>query len=235
MASQYLDAAVPYVSRAADVLHTHRTASLCALGVAATIPLAVRDYRMFLSYGPGGLPYNPVGWLVASIARLFASEQLSTAVYSNTRLPLADEPGFLPASFPPQLREAARRSLRLPPLAHGTMRLKQQAATSPTCMPVSTAASMSSSILPMQSTSLRPPGASDTASLDPLWSNFCSPTQCPPPMCCCMPHGTTQNSTFALTIVKASRSLHGRYTPRFGSVVSWRVFCGPCLPGQARR
>ncbi|KAF2259037.1 hypothetical protein CC78DRAFT_418474, partial [Lojkania enalia] len=77
--------------------------SLAALGVAVAIPFAVNDYRTYLSYGPGGLPYNVVGWLVTStLLRMLGREQFSTKVYEDRSLPLADQPSFLPANFPPQ-------------------------------------------------------------------------------------------------------------------------------------
>ncbi|KAL4897927.1 hypothetical protein BDV59DRAFT_52181 [Aspergillus ambiguus] len=63
--------------------------SLALTGIAATLlavtlPRAYNDYRIFLSYGPGGLPYNVVGWLAANlILRPFAKEPFSTAVYER--------------------------------------------------------------------------------------------------------------------------------------------------------
>ncbi|KAF2116607.1 hypothetical protein BDV96DRAFT_645032 [Lophiotrema nucula] len=83
-----------------DVIKTHRAASIIALGAAIAIPLAIKDYRTYLSYGPGGLPYNAAGWLIANIARLISREPLSTSVYNNPSLPFANEPGYLPADFP---------------------------------------------------------------------------------------------------------------------------------------
>ncbi|KAF2017468.1 hypothetical protein BU24DRAFT_151604 [Aaosphaeria arxii CBS 175.79] len=93
MASEHLRTVI-------DVLKAHRFATASVLGLAAISPWAIRDYRLFLSYGPGGLPYNPLGWLVANIFNLISREQLSTTVYSHRGFPLDDEPGFLPAGFP---------------------------------------------------------------------------------------------------------------------------------------
>ncbi|KAF2740065.1 hypothetical protein EJ04DRAFT_559096 [Polyplosphaeria fusca] len=74
---------------------------MAAIGIALAAPFAIQDYRTFLSYGPGGLPYNVVGWLVTNAMRLISREALSTRVYDDPGLPFADEPGFLPDSFPP--------------------------------------------------------------------------------------------------------------------------------------
>src|SRR5262245_4898953 len=85
-------------------LRSHRTAAISTLGIALVLPFAVNDYRVYLSYGPGGLPYNVAGWLVTNVLRLFAREQLSTKAYEDKRLPFSREPGYLPTSFPPQRR-----------------------------------------------------------------------------------------------------------------------------------
>lgn len=90
-----------YIGRLAEVFNTHRTASLSALGIAIAIPFAVKDYLTFMAYGPSGLPYNAGGWIVANIFRVLSAEQFSTSRYDDRSLPLADEPPFLPASFPP--------------------------------------------------------------------------------------------------------------------------------------
>lgn len=91
-----------YLQRLVNIINTHRTASISAAGIAILIPFAVSDYRLFLSYGPGGVPYNAVGWIVANLFRLLSREQLSTAPYDNPKLPLAEESNFLPPSFPPK-------------------------------------------------------------------------------------------------------------------------------------
>ncbi|KAI1615259.1 hypothetical protein EDD36DRAFT_416772 [Exophiala viscosa] len=38
--------------------------------------LAWEDYRIFLSYGPGGMPYNVVGWLATNILRVIGINTL---------------------------------------------------------------------------------------------------------------------------------------------------------------
>ena len=45
---------------------------MLAVGTLASLIIgrvAWKDYQLFLSYGPGGPPYNPLGWLVANILR----------------------------------------------------------------------------------------------------------------------------------------------------------------------
>lgn len=94
-----------YLQRLAHAFNSHRAASISAVGIAGIaifIPIAIRDYRLYLSYGPGGTPYNVVGWLVANLFRLLSREQFSTGPYDNPNLPLAHESSFLPPSFPPK-------------------------------------------------------------------------------------------------------------------------------------
>ena len=91
------------ISKLSEVFRTHRVASLSALGFSVVLPFAWHDYSVYLSYGPGGLPYNIVGWLVSTIGlRLASREQLSTHIYDDGSLPFADEPSRLPQHFPPQ-------------------------------------------------------------------------------------------------------------------------------------
>jgi hypothetical protein len=39
---------------------------------------AWNDYRLFLSYGPGGMPYNVVGWMATNVMGLFRIDSLDT-------------------------------------------------------------------------------------------------------------------------------------------------------------
>lgn len=64
---------------------------LISLGLA---PSAYRDYRTFLSYGPGGVPYNLVGWLFTTLfLGPLGSEMLSIGIYEQSE----DESTWLPA------------------------------------------------------------------------------------------------------------------------------------------
>ncbi|KAF1966205.1 hypothetical protein BU23DRAFT_584526 [Bimuria novae-zelandiae CBS 107.79] len=67
------------------LLRFHPTAVLSTVGIAVLLPIAFRDYRTWLSYGPGGLPHN-----------------LSQAPCDDEQLPFANEPGYLLADCPPQ-------------------------------------------------------------------------------------------------------------------------------------
>ena len=80
----------------------HRGATLAALGLAAIAPFAIRNYLTYLSYGPGGLPHNVFGWLIANVMRLLSREQLSTRPYSSKSLYLSGSSGSLPPGFPPR-------------------------------------------------------------------------------------------------------------------------------------
>ncbi|KAE8147448.1 hypothetical protein BDV25DRAFT_132073 [Aspergillus avenaceus] len=58
--------------------------ALSATILAVTVPRIYRDYKTFLSYGPGGVPYNFLGWFgVSVIMRPWAREMLSTEPYNH--------------------------------------------------------------------------------------------------------------------------------------------------------
>ena len=73
--------------------------TLVAVGLASFLSLVFwRDYNLFLSYGPGGLPHNAFGWIVSSILlRPMSVEMLSTARYERSD----DKRSWLPQLFPP--------------------------------------------------------------------------------------------------------------------------------------
>lgn len=61
------------------LLTTISLASILFLG-----PSAYRDYKTYMGYGPGGLPYNVFGWLLATVVlRPMTSEMFSTDVYKS--------------------------------------------------------------------------------------------------------------------------------------------------------
>lgn len=48
------------------------------------LPAAYRDYRVFKSYGQGGVPNNVIGWLIVRLLfQPFRGEMLGTDVYSR--------------------------------------------------------------------------------------------------------------------------------------------------------
>ena len=51
--------------------------------IALSIP-AYRDYQLFISYGPGGPPYNALGWFFSRfLVTPFGQEMFSTKVYER--------------------------------------------------------------------------------------------------------------------------------------------------------
>lgn len=49
-------------------------------------PVLRRDYHLYLNYGPGGLPHNPLGWILSGgFLRTMSVEMLSTAQYEKSR------------------------------------------------------------------------------------------------------------------------------------------------------
>jgi hypothetical protein len=77
-----------------------RGPALAAIAAVIIVPIAIRDYLIFLSYGPGGLPYNPIGWLMTNLMRLLSREQLSTRPYSDEKSPSNNDYGLLPTDLP---------------------------------------------------------------------------------------------------------------------------------------
>ncbi|KAL1976079.1 hypothetical protein VTN31DRAFT_4471 [Thermomyces dupontii] len=59
------------------------------------LPKAYRDYRIFKSYGPGGVPYNVFGWLIVRcIFCSFGREVFSTSEY-DWRIAAGESQSFL--------------------------------------------------------------------------------------------------------------------------------------------
>jgi hypothetical protein len=77
-----------------------RGSIVAAIAAVVIIPVAIQDYRMYLSYGPGGLPYNAVGWLVTNLLRLLSREQLSARPYQDPEVKPSGDSGLLPPNFP---------------------------------------------------------------------------------------------------------------------------------------
>ena len=89
-----------------EIIRSHPSAAFASLAALVITPLAVRDYLTYLSYGPGGLPYNVGGWFVTNLLRLVSREQLSVRPYHDAALYLHGQSGHLPEDFP------RRRGLR---------------------------------------------------------------------------------------------------------------------------
>jgi len=61
-----------YINSIRGNKYTSQYYSVLAVGTLTSFIIgrvAWKDYQLFLSYGPGGPPYNPFGWLVANILR----------------------------------------------------------------------------------------------------------------------------------------------------------------------
>ncbi|GJE92835.1 hypothetical protein PsYK624_089930 [Phanerochaete sordida] len=73
-------------------------AALAAAALGLSALWLRRNYAQFLALGPGGLPYNARGWLVALLLKLFARETTSTGEYARD----ANKDVWLAASLPPR-------------------------------------------------------------------------------------------------------------------------------------
>ena len=72
--------------------------TVVAVGLASLLgPVFWRDYNLFLSYGPGGLPHNALGWIVSGgFLRIISVEMFSTARYEKS----SDKRSWLPQLSP---------------------------------------------------------------------------------------------------------------------------------------
>ncbi|KAJ5819277.1 hypothetical protein N7474_004868 [Penicillium riverlandense] len=71
-------------------------AASVALGTAIMLPTAIRDYRIFKSYGEGGPPSNILGWIVVrGLFEPFRREMFSTTEYERAE---QQQEGFLALS-----------------------------------------------------------------------------------------------------------------------------------------
>lgn len=88
--------------------NTRIGATVVAVGLVSLLgPVFWRDYKLFLSYGPGGLPRNAFGWMVSGgLLRLISVEMLSTAQYEK----YSDKNSWLP-QFSPTPRSGSRPQL----------------------------------------------------------------------------------------------------------------------------
>ncbi|KAL2007592.1 hypothetical protein VTN00DRAFT_9030 [Thermoascus crustaceus] len=78
--------------------------TIATLGL-VLIPVAYQDYKMFLSYGPGGVPYNVLGWLgVSLVLAPLGSEMFSVDEYDRN----PDKRSWLPDDEPIPHREGKR-------------------------------------------------------------------------------------------------------------------------------
>ena len=89
MASHLYDKGLSAFERLSAQFHHYgnTTIAVTTISIAsifALTPLAYRDYKLFLSYGPGGVPYNAFGWLITRLVLgPMTSETLSIDVYEG--------------------------------------------------------------------------------------------------------------------------------------------------------
>ncbi|PLB47948.1 hypothetical protein P170DRAFT_476601 [Aspergillus steynii IBT 23096] len=103
--SQYLSSIssrLPSLSSSPNLTTTSAPKILLSALSATLIVLAYRDYRTYMSYGPGGSPHNVIGWFGVRVAmRPFKREMFSTDIYtqkikegeSTSYLPIEEELG----------------------------------------------------------------------------------------------------------------------------------------------
>ncbi|KAL1658535.1 hypothetical protein GGF50DRAFT_120763 [Schizophyllum commune] len=60
------------------------------------IPSMIHDYRAYLGLGEGGLPYNPIGWILSSTLGLFGRETTSIELYDS----MPEQRSWLAAPLP---------------------------------------------------------------------------------------------------------------------------------------
>lgn len=58
-------------------------------------PAAYRDYKKYLSYGPGGPPYNVIGWLSMSLLAPLKRDMFNTDVYDRDIKEFGEEKSWL--------------------------------------------------------------------------------------------------------------------------------------------
>lgn len=72
----------------------------------AVLRTAALDYRTYLSYGPGGLPYNLWGWFLSGVVlRPLGRDVLSTELYDRN----PDKSSWLPEDWPQKCRRGGPR------------------------------------------------------------------------------------------------------------------------------
>ena len=65
----------------ARTVRLHPAFLALATTVGFSLPWLVRNYREYMALGPGGLPYNVRGWLIALFLKIFARDPIDTSIY----------------------------------------------------------------------------------------------------------------------------------------------------------
>ncbi|KAF4962053.1 hypothetical protein FSARC_9843 [Fusarium sarcochroum] len=109
---------IPVLDRAISQLRRASPGELAGLaaGILGAFGLyrwARQDYKLYMSYGPGGLPYNIFGWLVSTaVLRPMGTNVLTTGLYDD----FAEKRTWLPSGWPTKGREGDRPTLGPHPL-----------------------------------------------------------------------------------------------------------------------
>ncbi|KIX06273.1 uncharacterized protein Z518_04248 [Rhinocladiella mackenziei CBS 650.93] len=81
-----------------------------AVGVLGSVIIgraAWNDYKVFLSYGPGGVPYNVFGWFVATLIRAFGINMFDVRDFEKS----PDQRSWLGRSWPTKNRSGVRPTI----------------------------------------------------------------------------------------------------------------------------
>jgi hypothetical protein len=73
----------PLIRKTAFILQSYPRSAVALSLFAGAVPWLRKNYRQFLDLGPGGLPYNVFGWLVALAITPLGRETLSTGEYDT--------------------------------------------------------------------------------------------------------------------------------------------------------
>lgn len=83
------------------------------VGLLGVYKWARHDYKLYMSYGPGGLPYSIFGWLISTaVLRPFGTDVLTTKMYDN----FTEKRTWLPSGWPIKVRDGDRPTLGPHPL-----------------------------------------------------------------------------------------------------------------------
>ncbi|KAF9026058.1 hypothetical protein BDZ89DRAFT_988216 [Hymenopellis radicata] len=65
------------------LIHRHPRAAIMTGVLGLSVPWLVENYHKYLSLGIGGLPYNPLGWMISTLFKPFGRETLSVTQYDK--------------------------------------------------------------------------------------------------------------------------------------------------------
>ena len=105
------DTAVAFTSKVLISLKQHRISLLVAISI-PFIRIAYLDYRGWYALDPGGVPHNPLGWIVQCMYRLRASRDVrSSGCYEVAKTTELDGQSFLERELPIRAGKAPKTGL----------------------------------------------------------------------------------------------------------------------------